>query len=199
MYCLDIETLDVESTAVVLSVSIIPFEFDKVIPDHELTPEKMIEIYNNYRNNSITVKFDINDQINIGRTIDEETTLWWRKQSKIAQRGSLIPQTTDLSAKDGIDLLRDYIQHNGGETQIVWVRGSLDQMALESLCRSLKVPPLIHYRYFRDIRTAIELIAEKSNSGYCNIKGGFVQNEQVIKHVPVNDCALDIMMMLYHE
>ena len=198
MFMLDIETLAVESTAVVLSVSIIPFEFDEVVPDEQLTPDKMNDLYNEFRDQSITVKFDIKEQEAIGRLVDDETVAWWRKQSDIAKKVSLIPAETDLSVKEGIDILRDFINDNGGDKQTVWVRGTLDQMALESLCRSFKIQPLIHYSQFKDVRTAIDLISESSRNGYCRMKGGFNQNH-VVKHVPANDCAFDIMMMLYHE
>jgi hypothetical protein len=50
---------------------------------------------------------------------------------------------------------------------------------------------------WRDVRTAIDLLASESKGGYALIPG-FNPDLHVVKHIPQNDCALDIMELLYH-
>ena len=49
-----------------------------------------------------------------------------------------------------------------------------------------------------DMRTAIDILAKDASGGYTKIPL-FDPELHVVKHVPQNDCALDILMLLYHE
>jgi len=183
----DVETLGTESNSVLLSAAIIHFDFDDQCS------------YSEFVDRACFVKFDMKEQVTKYKRVSVPDTIkWWEKQSEIPRKLALEPSKQDLAAIDGIEKLRYYIESNGGKEQIFWARGSLDQMVIDSLCRDVGVPVLAMYNKWRDVRTAVDFLSDKSKDGYCRIKN-FNPDLHVIKHVPQNDCALDIMMMLYHE
>lgn len=197
MFMFDIETLGTESTSIILSAAITHFDFDDVSirnPQDELA---MLEEYRHYVNSSKFVKFDVREQQDNGRIYTKGTVDWWKKQSQIAKDTSLSVHEDDLSTKEGIRQIQEYVDAHGGNNQIVWARGSLDQMVFDSLCRSIDIEPIFMYNMWRDVRTAIDILATESKGGYADIKN-FNSNNHVIKHVPQNDCALDILMVLYY-
>lgn len=195
MFMFDLETLSTESTSIVLSTAITYFDFDDAIEDR--SPENLLSEYNRYVMTSKFVKFNVDEQKQIGRVLDKGTSAWWMRQADLPRATSFYAKPDDMSAKDGIDSIRSYINSHGGPDQIVWARGSLDQMAFDSLCRSIGEEPLFHYNMWRDVRTAIDLLASDSRGGYCVIPN-FNPDLHVVKHIPQNDCALDILQLLYH-
>jgi hypothetical protein len=182
-FMFDIETLDTESTAVVLSAAIIHFDSDSTESYHELVDRACF------------IKFKIKEQLAIGRSSSKETIAWWERQSTLAQEVSQKPSDKDLSAIEGLNILKNYITQHGGNNQIFWARGSLDQMAIDSLAKSFGVEPIARYSAWRDTRTAIDLLAENGERGFCEIPG-FNPDLHVVKHIPQNDCALEILMFL---
>lgn len=52
------------------------------------------------------------------------------------------------------------------------------------------------YAQWRDIRTAVDIMYGSTN-GYCSVEHPDFARHNVIKHHPVHDCALDVMMLLY--
>jgi len=196
MFLFDLETLGIDSTCVVLSAAITHFESEDKIPVEDLTSDLAIQEYHKYVCNSCYVKFDALEQKKINRSVTPSTLDWWKKQADIPRNLALRPSANDLSVVQGVEVLRRYITDHGGNKQLVWARGSLDQMAIDSLCRSVDIEPLFMYNRWRDVRTAIDFLANTDN-GYCEIKN-FNPDSHVIKHDPRNDCALDIMMMLYY-
>ena len=195
MFMFDIETLGTESTSIVLSAAITYFDFSDAIEDR--STENLVSEYNRYVMTSCFVKFDISEQTRLGRVITSGTTEWWAKQSDLAKRISFYEKIDDVSVAEGIAKINSYINAHGGPNQIVWARGSLDQMCWDSLCRSAGQEPLVKYNMWRDVRTAIDLLASESKGGYAMIPG-FDPDLHVVKHIPQNDCALDIMELLYH-
>lgn len=193
MFMFDIETLGIESTSVILSAAITHFDFG----DRDMPSGK--ERYQDFYARSLFVKFNAKEQIEkYGRTITKSTLEWWSKQSELARQMSLDPSKNDVSCSDGISLLRNYVSKYGGTNQIIWARGSLDQVAIDSLCRVMNVDTLVMYNQWRDVRTAIDLLASDAKNGYCSIDK-FNPDIWVNKHDPRADCALDIMMLLYHK
>ena len=185
-FMFDIESVGIESTSGILSAAITYFDFDDK------------KTYAEYVNDSCFVKFNLQEQLDMGRVKDKETIQWWTKQAEIPKQVSLYPSKEDVSAKEGIDKIREYINSRGGSNQIVWARGSLDQMAIDSLCRNIEVEPLFMYNKWRDTRTAIDCIYNTAFNGYCKVKN-FNADIVVIKHDPRNDCALDILMLTQGE
>ena len=184
MFCLDLETLDKRETSVVLSAAIVYFD------------EKKEYTYEDLLTETCFVKFNAREQIEkYKRTVCKETIQWWKKKPEMIQKVSFIPNPNeDLSAFEGIDILKSYInKHSSGE-EIVWTRGSLDQFCVDSLCDSLNVPYLFNYTCYRDMRTAIDLLKETSIKGYCRLQN-FDLNK-VWKHDPRHDVCYDVLMLL---
>lgn len=187
MFMFDIETLDTESTAVILSASIIQFDLNETY-----TYEQLLE-------KALFVKFDVKEQIeNYKRTISKQAVEWWGKQHSHVRKLSVTPSEEDVSASEGLLQIKEYItKHSSGQDEAFWARGSLDQMAIDSLSYKLGIEPIAPYYVWRDVRTAVDILCESSNNGYCTVKHPSFQQHQVIKHHPTHDCALDIMMLMY--
>ena len=184
MLVLDIETLDIESTAVVLSASMVYF-------DENDTWESLLK-------KAVFVKFDAKDQIkNYKRTVSKDTLSWWNTQSDDARNVSFNPKPDDVTVEKGISILREYLKNDTNPTKIIWVRGSLDQMVIDSLCRSAKLEPLARYNHYRDIRTGIDILSESSVNGYCEVRCDNFNKDWVQKHNPIHDIAYDAMQLLH--
>ena len=184
MLVFDIETLDLESTCVILSAAMVYFEENS-------TYESIVE-------NSLFVKFDAKEQIQkYKRTVSKSTLDWWAKQCDFARNTSLTVSKNDISAYDGIKLLRDYLKVDPSPNKIIWTRGNLDQLAIDSLCNAVGVPPLLKYNQYRDVRTGLDLLASTSENGYCKVSLPDFTIQKVVKHDPVSDAAYDAIMLLY--
>jgi hypothetical protein len=186
---LDIETLGVESSAVILSAAIIHWQ-----PTDDFTYDELVQ-------RAIFVKFDAKNQVDMGRTIDKGTLAWWEKQGEYQKKRSFKRNpAVDVAALDGITRLAAYVKMHNSENNAVWVRGSLDQVCVDSLARQLGVDSIAPYNAYRDVRTAIDLLTETGKgTGYCKVDKvpmGF-NEDKVIKHDPVHDCAYDIIQMRY--
>lgn len=186
IFIFDVETLGVESNAVILSAALLHFD-----------PEKR-PTYQNLLDNACFVKLNAKDQAKrLGRTVDVGTLEWWANQHEYVRSVSFDSQPTDLYAEDAIKELHNYmnkiINANG---QTMWARGSLDQMVIDSLAKKLDMQPLSGYAQWRDVRTAVDLLYGSTN-GYVEIEHPLFNRASVIKHHPIHDAAYDVMMLLY--
>ena len=192
MFMFDIETLGIESTAVVLSAAIICFDPEK---DSDISFRELVE-------RGLLVKFDAKDQVKrLDRTMTKSTLDWWGKQGDYQQKLSFVPDASrDLITEDGLQAIRKYINqyHRGADpqTMTIWARGSLDQMAIDSLALKAGVERIAPFNRWRDVRTAVDLMTDSKN-GYCTVRD--LNRDEVAKHDPVHDCALDILMLLRGE
>jgi hypothetical protein len=186
MFVFDIETLGVESTSVVLSAAIVYFDISK-------NPS-----YQDLLDNALFVKFNSKDQIKrLDRVVDLGTLEWWKNQHEYTRKVSLEPSSEDVSAEDGIIMLHNYMNKIPNANKMtMWTRGSLDQMAIDSLCKRVDMQMLTGYNMYRDVRTAVDCFTGSTN-GYCNVEYPGFDRAAVIKHHPVHDCALDAMMLMY--
>lgn len=180
-YIFDIETLGKESTTVILSAAIVYVDFSG-----DFTYEELID-------NSIFVKFKVNEQLKAGRTYDKDTINWWESRPDDVKKKSITPNDSDVSVIDGLKTLRDYYSKN--KSDMIWIRGSLDSLAIDSLASSFKVDPIAPWWNYRDVRTAIDLLKETSKRSYCDIPN--FDKSKVIKHDPVHDICYDAFMMKY--
>nr|QMP83227.1 MAG: hypothetical protein [Caudoviricetes sp.] len=182
--------MDTRETAVVLSAAILWFDETK-----KYSYEDLVE-------NTLLVKFDVKEQIQkYKRTVSKDTMDWWNtKVPKLTRDISFKPSDSDLSAKEGIDVLKSYIKDKTNNSEsVVFIRGSFDQYISDHLCKySLKEEPLFRYSSWRDFRTAIDILKETSRGGYCKIPGFDFEN-LVWKHNPKHDVASDVYMLLYGE
>lgn len=69
-------------------------------------------------------------------------------------------------------------------------------MATDSLCVALDIQPIEHYCNYRDVRTAIDILAETARRGYCQMIKPF-NRDLVLKHHPSHDISLDVLMLKY--
>lgn len=185
MYMFDVETIGVESTSVILSAAIIGFD-----------PNNKEKTYDDYLNDALFVKFDVQEQVTTyNRTIDKSTIEWWSKIHPAIRQVSFTPSASDLPAHEGISKLRDYI--TDADKSTFWARGSLDQMVIDSLCKAVGVNLLAPYNNWRDVRTALDCLCETTKNGYCDLSIPFDKGANVIKHHPVHDCAYDIMQLVH--
>jgi hypothetical protein len=189
MFMFDIETLGVESTSVILSVGMVHFDVNGVYK------------YDDLIERGLFVKFSVKDQVeNYNRTVDKSTIEWWGKQNDFARKTNFQPSKNDLTVIDGLGIINAYIEkHRKDKNETFWSRGSLDQVCIDSLCKSAGQELITFYNNWRDIRTAIDLLAVDAKNGYCSVKHPTFVRDDVCKHHPVHDCALDIFMLLYHD
>lgn len=188
MISFDIETLGVESNAVILSAACVKFDLTDIERDKNLT---LNERYQNYLRDSLFVKFDRFEQINNGRIAEKEALDWWKNQSELALQKSYWFTDTDLKIVEGIKIISEYCK---GHTTF-WARGGLDQILFDSLCRQFKQPTIAEYWDWLDFRTALNLTKNSVKRGYCDIPE--FDFYKVVKHDPVHDAAYDVMMLLY--
>lgn len=183
-FMFDIETLGVDSTSIVLSAGIIYFNLEEQFNFNDLVAR------------SLFVKFEVTEQRLKKRSLTPSTLQWWQDQSKAAKELSLYPAPEDLGAAEGIAQLKKYIKEHGSDKSMFWARGSLDQMCIDSLCRSFDLDPIANYNNWMDVRTAIRCLKETATSrGYCTVPG--FDQDLVDAHNPVADCARDIMLVRY--
>ena len=186
MFIFDVETLGVESNAVILSAALIHFDIDKR------------PTYQDLLDSACFVKIKAKDQVDrLKRTVDLGTLEWWQNQHEYVRSVSFDPNSTDVVAEDAITILHNYMnKFPDAKTQTMWARGSLDQMVIDSLAKKLDMQPITDYNMWRDVRTAVDLLTGSTN-GYCSVEHPLFERAQVIKHHPVHDCALDAMMLMY--
>ena len=185
MFMFDVETLDTESTTIILSAALCYFDVTK-----KPSFEQLVE-------GSVFVKFEVDEQKEMGRTMSKSTMDWWKEQTSVARKKSFTPSNDDIPASLGIEILHRYVEKCDPEHKCqFWARGSLDQMSIDSLCRQLNMDVIAPYWAWRDVRTAVDCLCG-SNSGYVDVDyPGFLRHN-VVKHDPVHDCALDAMMLMY--
>ena len=185
MFIFDAESLGVESNAVVLSAALIHF-------DPEMRPT-----YDDLLEDACFVKFSAKEQIDMGRTISKSTLQWWKEQHEYVRKVSFDPSREDMTAENGIKALHAYMaKFKDADKQTMWARGSLDQLVIDSLCVKLGMQEITNYAQWRDVRTAVDILYGSTN-GYVDVEHPLFKRHEVIKHMPVHDCALDAMMLLY--
>ena len=154
--------------------------------------------YQDLLNNSCFVKIKAKDQIErLKRTVDLGTIEWWKNQHEYARKVSFDPSAEDVTAEEAMTILHNYMnRYPNADKHTMWARGSLDQMAIDSLARKVDSQPITGYNMWRDVRTAVDCLTGSTN-GYCDVDHPTFKRHEVIKHHPVHDCALDAMMLMY--
>ena len=186
MFMFDVETLGVESTAVVLSAALIHFD-----PEKRPTYQDMID-------HACFVKFSVVEQHDAKRTMSKSTMKWWQEQHDYVKKVSFMASKEDMSVVTGLQYLTNYMdKFDPNREQTMWARGSLDQLVIDSLCVQFAMQELTGYNRWRDVRTAVDILYG-TNNGYCDVDHPLFKRHEVIKHHPVHDCALDAMLSLIH-
>jgi hypothetical protein len=194
MYFFDIETLGISSESVILSAAILYVDVNK--PNHTIE---------SLRDDTLFVKFKVKEQVEqYKRTTDKSTIAWWTTQCDNIKKLSYYPSKEDVSVTQGITYLRNFIKSFNvyPEKDLIWTRGNLDSVVMDSLCRASNESLLMPYWAYRCTRTFICTQATISNKGYCDIdlkQYPTFDRNKLTKHSPIDDIILDALMVLYSE
>jgi hypothetical protein len=178
----DLETLGKKSTSVVLSMACIAFTFEDDTP------------YSQYILDGFYVKFNPIEQLKMGRTTDQDTINWWKEQNEDARKVTL-PSEDDVTVKEGLLMLRDYISKTKYEWKrgYCWCRGNyFDFPMIEDLHDQVGLKLPFNTWKIRDIRTMIDVLTG-SDRGEYNLRDGLPK--EYVNHHALHDAALDVMRM----
>lgn len=150
---LDLETLDVAGSAVVVSLGAIAFD-----PFTKLTGDT---IYLEFSD-------DLAEQQKRGRTISASTVQWWLKQGKDVQLALMSkddiaepPPEMRVSTVDGLGKFADFISQNGAHNALLWGNGAdFDNVVLGSLYEDFGMRKPWSYSRNRCFRTMKSLSRE---------------------------------------
>ena len=130
----DIETLDTEPTAVVVSIGAVRFDPDAT---PNLGESRYLVLHRHGQS---------------GRTISPATVDWWMQQPPAAQ--AVFADTTATRPFLALDLLDDlYSNARTGTADNLWSHATFDEAILRSLYKSHNRKPPWQFRETRDIRT----------------------------------------------
>lgn len=192
MIALDVETLDIRSSAVILSVAVVRFDLSDA--EEKFRGQSPNDVYREYLDSALFVKFDVKEQFNVRRTVDDGTVDWWKQQGQLAREKSfIIDKTRDVDTKTGIQQITDYC-YTGDREPVMWQRGGMDQIVWEDLSKQFGMKILPFWNWM-DVRTAINITKDTASKGYCSIPD--FDRQLVVKHDPVHDVAYDVMMLVY--
>ena len=179
----DFETLGTNhAESAVVSLAALVFDSSNFNPGYS---------YDELLTNTISVKFDVADQVrNYSKKIDPDTLKWWGEQSAEAQK-QLKPSTDDMS----IGNLKSWITSVASPDSVkrVYTRGNtFDPMFMDSIC----APDPYPFWKLRDTRSTIEGMTLLNK----DIKNGFIVpglEERFIAHDAKHDIAMDVMRMQF--
>lgn len=170
---IDIETLDVTPKAVVLSVGAVPF-----------TQE-----YGANLNNVFYEKLQLQEQLDIGRSVSESTLIWWMERDSNIRLSQFNLEGRTRVANALLDLAK-FSEPYGN----IWANGPMfDIIILEDLARDYHVFDQIPWMFYqtRDVRTikdeaGLERGWQPESIPDKLMKGGYGL------HHPVTDCYIQI-------
>lgn len=129
-FMLDFESLSLRKNAVLLSCALVEFNASKTGHAH---------VFN----------IDAQEQIDRGRHVSFEVIRWWMQVDPSARLPAFrdgLPVATVLARLSSVI---------GAGGYCVWTKGPTDAAWLESLSEDYRKPCPVHYRAWRDVRTAI--------------------------------------------
>jgi len=143
---LDIETLATSPDAVVLTFGAI--KFDPFNPSIQMS-------------DGIYFRINVDEQIDLGRRVDEGTVDWWGTQSAEVREEAL-GETDRVSLEDFTKALNKFVV---GATRI-WAQGPVfDIVILENLYRQIGKPAPWQYYSIRDSRTLLKALGDDRKGG----------------------------------
>ena len=143
---LDIETLATSPDAVVLTFGAI--KFDPFNPSIQMS-------------DGIYFRINVDEQIDLGRRVDEGTVAWWGTQSAEVREEAL-GETDRVSLEDFTKALNKF---GVGATRI-WAQGPVfDIVILENLYRQIGKPAPWQYYSIRDSRTLLKALGDDRKGG----------------------------------
>ena len=164
---IDLETLSVKPNAVILTVGALKFDpCSDTINDDD----------------SLYLRIDVDEQVNIGRAIDEETIEWWGKQDPIVR---------DETLSDGNRVSLEYLTTRLNQFLVgakdIWCQGPMfDMVILENLYRQIGKPAPWSYWQIRDSRTIFGVHGdprEKRRPGHHNALSDCIYQAKGIQEI----------------
>jgi hypothetical protein len=140
LHCtIDLETLGVSPDSVILTLGAVKFN----IKDGSTVDELYLRI-------------NVDQQLDQGRVVDENTLKWWGEQDKDVMFEALNPDGR-IGLEDAVHHLNKFLV---GVSKI-WCQGAgFDSVILEHLYRSMKKPIPWQYWQIQDSRTLFNLLPE---------------------------------------
>lgn len=184
-FIFDTETLGIKENAVVLSMACVRFTFEE--------KSSILQL----KENSYYCKFSIEEQIELGRTIEDQTISWWKKQDPKVFKMNVKPSDKDVTIKDGFINLKEFLrqQEYDWNSSFCWSRGiGFDFPKLESLCDNIKMPVPFNTWKTRDIRTFIDILTG-SIDGIYELQQKDPNQHLLLKHHSLSDCILDALVL----
>lgn len=133
----DLETLDTRPSAVILSLGAVKFDPRGI----DIQPQ------------TLKLKFDIDSQTALGRTVSDDTIEWWSKQDPIIQEEAF-SEHDRTHVNDALDQFHKFVWNS----EQIWSQGSFDVNIMEDLYRMLDRSPAWQYWQVRDSRTLFNFI-----------------------------------------
>ena len=137
---IDLETLGTKPDCTIISIGAIKFD-----PFTNIEPH-----------NGIYYKADIDEQSELGRTVDDSTLEWWGKQdSKIRD------EALTEGDRTSVDVITDELNKFLVGVDGIWAQGpAFDIVILENLYRQLNKPTPWNFWQIRDSRTLFAMMPQ---------------------------------------
>jgi hypothetical protein len=179
----DTETLGNKEHAVVLSIAVVPFQFETYRP------------YAAYVRDGFFVKFDATEQIKKWKRETSQSTLdWWKEQTPEAKVFSLKPSKDDVDMRTGLGLMTQYIKSLEGfnyKQSYAWARGTdFDFPKIGDMYDQIEEPLPYKGGRVRDIRTYIDILTGATNGRYEVLKPE-INLKDFVAHHALHDAAKD--------
>ena len=162
---LDLETLATSPDSVILTFGAVKFNpFD---PDSEM-------------DNGLYFRINVDEQISLGRHVDDGTVAWWGTQSDEVREEAL-GEHDRVGLEEFTKQLNKFV---AGATRI-WAQGPVfDIVILENLYRQLGKPTPWPYYLIRDSRTLLKALGDTRTPGTMlhNALADCVSQAQAIQH-----------------
>ena len=173
----DLETLDVKPTAVVVSYAAIPFDLDNNTPFEEMAEGSYPVLYH---------RLAIEPQINGGRTISAATLGWWLTQEEETRNEVALAcgmENPLLELHGPLCRFYEFVKQHGCER--IWGNGpSFDNAILRSLFDDMDTEFPFKYNADRDLRTLCDMTQESHTVEV---------PEGMIAHNPVHDASFQVV------
>lgn len=187
---IDLETLDTETTAKILSIGIVPFNFGEQISFEELCN----------RPSSLYIKIDMTSYAYTARFFTESisTAQWWEEQGTEA-RHVLEPSLDDVGIQAALEKMKAHLTEHveplkRGQGQVFCRGYDFDGGILNNALEQFEIAKPWGYNRFRCVRTVIDTLAGTRN--------GYVEEDKpdgFIHHHALHDAAKDTLSMITLE
>lgn len=143
---LDIETLSTRPESVVLTLGAVKFSpYDSDVDT----------------NNGLYLRIDVDEQINLGRHVQQETVEWWGKQTEDVREEAL-----GEHERTGLNDMLDQLNRFLVGVEAIWCQGpAFDIVILENLYRQMGRPTPWQFWQIRDSRTLFSVHGDPREKG----------------------------------